>query len=125
MIFEINANPTEWKKQCWIASKKEVVLDDEDNEITIYEKPIPYKFNYQSISSSSEIAEFGEKASIMQKAVIPISFKNVFKEFDVAYLDDITPDGEVNNGDKANYVLLPPRNGNSVIIIYFEKLVGK
>lgn len=125
MITEINANPTSWKKECWIASKLDVILDDEGNEITIYEKPEPYKFNYQPISSDAEIAEFGEKASIMQKAVIPISYKYKFKEFDVAYLDDSNPNGEVKNGDKANYVLLPPRNGNSVIIIYFEKLAGK
>ena len=30
---------------------------------------------------------------------------------------------EIVNGEKANYRLLPPRNGNSVIIIYFEKLI--
>ena len=48
-----------------------------------------------------------------------------FKEFDVAYLDGATPDGEEEYGDNANYRLLPPRDGNSVIIIYFEKLTGK
>ena len=37
MITEINANPTSWKKECWIASKLDVILDDEGNEITIYE----------------------------------------------------------------------------------------
>lgn len=61
----------------------------------------------------------------MKKAVIPISYQGQFKEFDVAYLDGVTPDGEANPGDNANYRLLPPRDGNSVIIIYFEKLTGK
>ena len=54
-----------------------------------------------------------------------MSYKNMFKEFDVAYLDDVTPTGEIKHGDNANYRLLPPRNGNAVIIIYFEKLTGK
>ena len=61
----------------------------------------------------------------MKKAVIPISYKNQFKEFDVAYLDDNTPDEESTYGANANYRLLPPRDGNAVIIIYFEKLAGK
>ena len=125
MITEINANPTNWKKDCYIASKLDVIVDDDGNEITTYSNPISCKFNYQPVSTDAEIAEFGEKARTMQRAVIPISYKDNFKEFDVAYLDGVSPIGEVNNGDNANYILLPPRNGNSVIIIYFEKIIGK
>lgn len=127
MITEINANPNEWKKDVYIASKKEVALDDEGNEIVIYNKPNdePYNFNYQTLSADADIAEFGENAKIMKKAVIPISYKGKFKEFDRAYLDGATPEGEENYGDNANYRLLPPRDGNSVIIIYFERLTGK
>ena len=125
MITNINANPTNWKKQCWIASKIGVIVDDDENEISVYSDPTPYKFNYLPVSSDAEIAEFGEKASIMQRAVIPISYKDMFKEFDVAYLDNANPKDEMKNGENANYRLLPPRNGNAVIIIYFEKLTGK
>lgn len=125
MITDINANPSDWKKTLYIASKLKTSLDDEGNEIVIYDEPIPYKFNYQPISSDAEIAEFGEKSSIMQKAVIPISYKDMFKAFDVAYLDGTSPNEEKRNGINANYRLLPPRNGNAVIIIYFEKLTGK
>lgn len=127
MITEINANPSDWKKDVYIASKKEVTLDDEGNEVVIYDKPNekPYKFNYQTLSADADIAEFGENAKIMKKAVIPMSYKGQFKEFDRAYLDGATPNGEENYGDNANYRLLPPRDGNSVIIIYFEKLTGK
>lgn len=127
MITEINANPSEWKKDVYIASKKEVTLDDEGNEIVIYNKPNdePYNFNYQTLSADADIAEFGENAKIMKKAVIPMSYKGKFKEFDRAYLDGATPEGEENYGDNANYRLLPPRDGNSVIIIYFERLTGK
>lgn len=127
MITKINAIPSNWKKDVYIASKKGVQYDIEDNEIPVYDKPNkkPYKFNYQTLSTDADIVEFGENAKIMKKAVIPISYQGQFKEFDVAYLDGATPDGEENYGDNANYRLLPPRDGNSVIIIYFEKLTGK
>ena len=124
-MFEINANPSNWKKEIFISKKIKVDLDEDGNEIVTYDKPVKYEFNYQPINSYSEIVEFGEKASIMQKAVIPIKFKNDFKEYDIAYLDDANPINEKVNGENANYKLLPPRNGNSVIIIYFEKLTGK
>lgn len=125
MITEINANPSEWKKDVYIASKKDVTLDDEGNEIVIYDKPKQFKFNYQPVSTDADITEFGENSKMMKKAVIPILYQGQFKEFDVAYLDGVTPDGEENYGDNANYRLLPPRDGNSVIIIYFERLTGK
>ncbi len=126
MITDIKINPKDWKKDIYIASKIRTDVDDEGNEITIYDKPIgPLQFNYQPISSSSDIAEFGENAKIMQRMIIPISYKNQFKEFDVAYLDGATPNGEITYGDKANYRLLPPRNGNAVINIYLEKITGK
>lgn len=125
MITDIKFNPSNWKKDVYIASKTDVVYDEEGNEKSEYSEPIKYSFNYQPVSSSAEIAEFGERASVMKKAVIPISYKNTFKEFDVAYLDDVTPENETTYGSKANYRLLPPRDGNAVIIIYFEKLAGK
>lgn len=127
MITEINANPIDWAKDVYIASKIKTSTDDDGNEITIYDKPNekPYKFNYQTLSTDADIAEFGENAKIMKKAVIPISYQGQFKEFDVVYLDGAIPKGEENYGDNANYRLLPPRDGNSVIIIYFERLTGK
>lgn len=125
MINEINANPNEWRKVVYIASKIDVTLDDEGNEIVIYDEPKPFKFNYQPVSTDADITEFGENSKIMKKAVIPISYQGQFKEFDVAYLDGVIPKGEENYGDNANYRLLPPRDGNAVIIIYFEKLTGK
>ncbi len=126
-MISVKANPKDWVKDVYIASKSGTQLDIEGNEINVYEKPNSeaYKFNYQPVNTDADIAEFGEKASIMKKAVIPISYQGQFKEFDVAYLDGATPDGEENYGDNANYRLLPPRDGNSVIIIYFEKLTGK
>ena len=124
-MIPVKANPDDWAKDLYIAHKLSVDIDDEGNEIAIYSEPEPYKFNYRGVKSSAEIAEFGEKASITQRMVIPISYDGQFKEFDVAYLYGATPDGENNYGDNANYKLLPPRVGNSVIIIYMQKMIGK
>jgi hypothetical protein len=125
MILDIKANPMDWNKKIYISKKLKVEVDEEDNEIVVYDKPTYYEFNYQPVNSYSEIVEFGEKCSIMKKMVIPITYINMFKEFDVAYLDGVSPKEEKVNGENANYRLLPPRNGNSVIIIYLEKIEGK
>lgn len=125
MITDIKANPTEWKKPIYIASFLEIETDDDDNEIRLYDEPVLYNFNYQPVNSYAEITEFGEKVSGMKKMVIPIKYKYFFKEYDVAYVDGATPEDESKNGMNANYKLLPPRIGNSVIIIYLEKLTGK
>lgn len=125
MITDIEINPQNWKQDVYIAKKIRTDLDEEDNEITVYDKPMgPFRFNCQPITSDSDIAEFGENAKIMLRMTIPISYKGQFKEFDVAYID-VTPKNEINNGDNANYKLLPPRNGNAVINIYLEKITGK
>ena len=70
MILDIKTNPRNWKKECWIASKEKITYDEEGNEILVYGKPIKFEFNYQPINSKADLMEFGEKASIMQKAVI-------------------------------------------------------
>lgn len=124
-MIPVRANPDTWQKDLYIASKIRTELDDEGNEIVIYDKPEPYKFNYRAVKSDAEIAEFGELASITQRMVIDRKYEGLFKEFDVAYLYGATPDEEENNGDNANYVLLPPRVGNSVIVIYMQKIMGK
>lgn len=114
-----------WKKPIYIANKIKTDLDEFANEIIVYDKPKLYKFNVQPLSSDVDLKEFGEKANMIQKAVIPISYDGVFKENDVAYLNGVTPNGELKNGDKANYKLYPPRPQNMVITIYFERLAGK
>ena len=124
-MIPVRANPDSWQKDLYIASKIRTELDDEGNEIVIYDEPEPYKFNYRAVKSDAEIAEFGELASITQRMVIDRKYEGLFKESDVAYLYGATPDEEENNGDNANYVLLPPRVGNSVIVIYMQKIIGK
>ena len=124
MMFKIKANPNEWKRDIYIAKKLEIDLDDEGNEIVIYDEPVKYSFTVSTPKSYAEIAEFGEKVGITRKIVVPIELDKEFKEFDVAYIDT-TPEEETRNGINADYRLLPPRVGNSVIVIYLEKILGK
>ena len=115
-----------WNKKIWIAKKIGVEKDDYGYELPIYGKPKQYEMNVQPISSEADIQEFGENARQMQKAVIEYKkYFGEFKEFDVAYLDGVSPKGENINGENANYRLHPPRNQNKVIQIYFERLAVK
>lgn len=125
MIIQPITDIERWRKQIFIASKTGDDVDDEGNSISVYDTPVEYKFNYRGVSSQAEMVEFGEDAKLMLRMVIPISYKNQFKEFDVAYVDGVTPEGEGVNGANANYRLLPPRNGGSVIIIYMRRINGK
>ena len=112
-----------WNKTIWIAKRK-----DETNDYgkPIYEKPIMYKMNVQPADSGADFQEFGLLAKQMQKAVIELKkYYGKFQEGDVAYLDGITPKGEVVYGANANYRLYPPRNQNKCITIYFERITGK
>ena len=116
----------EWNKKIWIANKIGTQENDYGTEIPIYDKPEEYMMNVQPLSSEADIAEFGENAKQVQRAVIEYKkYFGKFKEFDVAYLDGVTPDGEEVNGENANYRLYPPRNQNKVILLYFERLTAK
>ncbi len=116
----------EWNKKIWIAKKIGTQENNYGTEIPIYDKPQEYMMNVQPLSSEADIAEFGENAKQVQRAVIEYKkYFGKFKEFDVAYLDGVTPDGEEVNGENANYRLYPPRNQNKVILLYFERLTAK
>ena len=116
----------EWNKKIWIAKKIGTRENDYGTEIPIYDKPEEYMMNVQPLSSEADIAEFGENAKQVQRAVIEYKkYFGKFKEFDVAYLDGVTPNGEEVNGENANYRLYPPRNQNKVILLYFERLTAK
>ena len=93
MITISKIAPETWKKPLYIASKLRVDVDEEGNEVTVYDEPVAYKFNYQPVTSEADIQEFGENVEKVEKMVIPISYLGSFKEFDVAYLDGATPEG--------------------------------
>ena len=111
----------QWNKKIYIASQLSTLDDYGRNQ---YDEPVEYEFNVQPTSSKNDIEMFGEHAKEMQRAVIERKYEGVFKEFDKAYLDGATPEGEAYNGANANYRLLPPRVQNKVITIYFERLVN-
>lgn len=113
------------KSKLYIAKKLESTEDDYGNEINNYDKPIKYYFNVQPASSSSEVQAFGELARSMKVAVITEKAKyiNKFKEFDLAYLDGVTPENEIKNGLNANYRIYSVQVQNAIIKVYFIKIV--
>ena len=115
-----------WNTLCYIAKKLEPIRDDFGNQITIYDKPKPYKFNIQPISGESEAKEFGELTKNMRVALITERDKyiNEFHNFDLVYLDGVTPKGETFNGERANYRIYDIRPQNVALKIYFLR-VGK
>ena len=104
----------EWNKKIWIAKKIGTQENDYGTEIPIYDKPQEYMMNVQPLSSEADIAEFGENSKQVQRAVIKLKeYFDKFKEFDVAYLDGVSPldnGGEyvidVSELDKANIKLI-------------------
>jgi hypothetical protein len=109
----------------YIARKSDVEEDSNHNRIATYEKPVEYKrWNIQYVKAQSELMEFGELASKMRVATIPYTakYKDKFKEFDLAYLDGNNPNGEIINGQNANYRIYSVRPQNNIIKVYFLML---
>lgn len=115
---------TNVKSKCYIGSKLESEFDDYGNEITVYGTPEKHRFNIQPVTSTSDIQEFGEIANKMKVAVITNrkKYEGKFKEFDCAYLDGASPEGETINGEKANYRIYAVQNQNVIIRVFFIKL---
>ena len=115
-----------WNSKCYIAKKIESKRDEYGNEIPQYEKPNdkPYTFNIQPLSGTSEAREFGEQAVKMKVALITQRDKyiNHFHEFDLAYLDGATPDGEEVVGQNANYRVYAVLPQNVALKVYFLKI---
>ena len=115
---------TNVKSKCYIGSKLESEFDDYGNEITVYGTPEKHRFNIQPVTSTSDIQVFGEIANKMKVAVITNrkKYEGKFKEFDCAYLDGASPEGETINGEKANYRIYAVQNQNVIIRVFFIKL---
>lgn len=116
------------KSKCYIGSKLESEFDDNGNEIKKYDTPEKYFFNIQPVTvagNSSEIQAFGENANRMKVAVITNrkKYEGKFKEFDCAYLDGATPEGESINGQNANYRVHSVQTQNVVIRVFFIKII--
>ncbi len=118
----------EWKKKSlYITSFLKDDYDDDGNAVPIYDKPICIGLeNIQPLSGTSEVQEYGTKVSKMQKVLLDYDkYLGKFKENDLAYIEDTTPEGEEVYGDNANYRIDSVRNQNKKIAIYFEKLPNK
>lgn len=125
-----------WKKNIYIAKK----IKDENGEDVLdkygrveYSKPKKYIFNVQPIggttnstSGRTKTTDYGQKAMLMQRAVIDYDkYFGMFDVDDLAYLDGKTPKGETINGQNANYRIDAVLNQNVSIALYFEKLTTK
>ncbi len=119
---------SKWKKKSlYIASFIEDSLDDCGNTISTYDEPVFIGLeNIQPLSGSTDIEEYGNKVSKMQKVLLDYDkYLGKFKENDLAYIEDVTPEGEEVYGDNANYRIDSVRSQNRKIAIYFEKLPNK
>lgn len=113
------------KTKCFIAPKLDPIKDEFGNEIPQYGIAKKYMFNIQPVTTESEIREFGELAPRLKVATITerIKYENKFNEFDLAYLDGATPEGETFNGENANYRIYAVQKQNMIIKLYFLKEV--
>ena len=109
----------------YISELLEPIEDENHNKMPNYATPKKYKrWNVQYVKAESDIMQFGEIVSNMRLATIPNTpkYANKFKEFDLAYLDGTNPNGEIVNGQNANYRIYSVRTQNNIIKIYFLKL---
>ncbi len=113
-----------YKSKCYIASKLGEVDDGWGNLIPVYDEPKPYLFNIQNVTSASEMQAFGELVPRMKVATIPKKVYNgMFKEYDLAYLDGVSPENDVMTGENANYRIYSVQPQNAIIKVYFITLV--
>ena len=116
-----------WNKDLYIATKKEVILDEYVNEIVTYNKPFYFgKANYQPLTRKdleAYVKVYGETRNSIISLLIDYTKDGQFKAFDVAYLYGATPDGEVKYGDNANYIVRAYKPQNTKIMVIFEEIV--
>lgn len=126
-MYNVNSQPIhKVRSRIYIAKKLREDFDEYGNQIEVYDTPQKYFLNIQTLSETSDIMEYGEKVSSTR--VISITEKkkylNKFNEFDLVYVDT-TPEGEVNNGDNADYKIIGIRNQNTSIRVYISKLINE
>ena len=116
------------RKDIYIATKKDqIAIDDYGNEIVEYEKPkFLGKLNYQPMtwrSLQSYMSVYGETKSNVVQCLIDYKDKDLIKEFDKAYLYEATPEGEIVNGENANYIVKACRVQNTKVIVIMEEII--
>ncbi len=111
----------------YIATKKEIVRDNNYNEIIKYNQPFYFgKVNYQPLTSKqleAYIQTYGETENNIVSCLIDYKDKDKFRVFDLAYLYNATPTGEVDNGDNANYIVKAFKPQNTKIMVLLEEII--
>lgn len=124
-MYNLNRQPIhKVKSRIYIAKRTGYIQDEELNQYETFGTPVKYYFNVQTVSSDSDIREFGENANSMKCISIPEKnrYINRFNEFDRVYINT-TPEDELYNGDNADYYIYSVRNQNTSILIYIRKIV--
>jgi hypothetical protein len=115
-----------WDKDMYIATKGEVQLDDDCNEIVTYNQPFYFgKVNYQPLTTKqfeAYIKEYGETENQVVSCLIDYN-KKLFDKFDVAYLYGATPDNELKYGANANYKVRAFKPQNTKIMVLLEEII--
>ena len=118
---------TNWNKPMYIATKKEVVIDDYGNEIVKYNEPFFFgKINYQPLTTKQMeafIRQYGQVSTNIVSCLIDYKEKGKFGNFDLAYLYDATPEGEIEYGDNANYKVRAYKPQNTKIMVILEEII--
>lgn len=124
-MYNINRQPVhKVKSRIYIAKRTGFIQDEELNQYETFDEPKKYYFNVQTVSSDSDIREFGENANSMKCISITEKSKyiNKFNEFDRVYVNTL-PENELYNGDNADYRIYSVRNQNTSILIYLRKII--
>lgn len=117
---------TNYKSVCYIAKRLKPTLDEWGNQIPTYDTPIKYYFNIQPVTNTSNGTPFGELTPRLRCAVISkVEYDGLFHEYDLAYLEGLTPDNESFNGEKANYRIYSIQPQNAILKVYFLKIINE
>lgn len=116
-----------WNKELYIATKKEVILDDYGNQIVTYNEPFYFgKVNYQPITRRELLEAYYKIYGETEKSVISLFLDYTedgkFKTFDLAYLYGANPKGEKQYGENANYIVKAYKPQNTKIMVIFEEI---
>lgn len=115
-------------KPIYIANKnQELSHDTYGNSYVTYQKPFYYgKKNYQPLTYRELQAykeEFGEINGQICTMLVDAKDRNKYEAFDIAYLYGANPDGELNYGDNANYIIKAVREQNTKIVVLLQEII--